>query len=84
LPGGFVEEKKAADAPIIAVGGIRSLKISQQIVAKGIADFVSMCRPFICEPRLLKRWRDSDASPARCVSCNQCLARCAGKGYSAS
>ena len=72
--------KQAVDAPVIAVGGIRTLDMSRRIVEEGTADLVSMCRPFICEANLLKRWRGGDTSPARCVSCNQCLARCAGEG----
>lgn len=71
---------KAVDAPVIAVGGIRTLETAQSSIDKGKADLVSMCRPFICEPHLLKRWRGGDTAASRCVSCNQCLARCAEEG----
>ena len=71
---------QAVDVPIIAVGGIRTIETSQSIIDEGTADLVSMCRPFICEPHLLKRWRGGDTSPSRCVSCNQCLARCDKEG----
>jgi 2,4-dienoyl-CoA reductase-like NADH-dependent reductase (Old Yellow Enzyme family) len=71
---------QAVDAPVIAVGGIRALETAESIINESKADLVSMCRPFICEPHLLKRWRGGDTSAARCVSCNQCLARCAGEG----
>jgi 2,4-dienoyl-CoA reductase-like NADH-dependent reductase (Old Yellow Enzyme family) len=67
--------RESVDVPVIAVGGIRTLQTAQKTVAEGRADLVSMCRPFICEPLLLKRWHDGDTSPARCVSCNRCLAR---------
>ncbi len=77
----YIEKfKTSVDAPIIAVGGIRTLDMAQEIVREGTADLVSMCRPFICESSLLKRWRGGDTSPARCVSCNQCLARSAEEG----
>ena len=72
--------KQVVDAPIIAVGGMRTIEMSRKIIDEGTADLVSMCRPFICEPHLLKRWRGGDTSPSRCVSCNQCLARCAEEG----
>ena len=34
---------------------------------------VSLCRPLIREPKLIKRWMDGDRSPARCESCNMCF-----------
>jgi 2,4-dienoyl-CoA reductase-like NADH-dependent reductase (Old Yellow Enzyme family) len=67
--------ENAVGAPIIAVGGIRSLETAQEIVQSGKSDLVSMCRPFISEPHLIKRWREGDRSPAHCVSCNRCFAR---------
>lgn len=65
--------KQSIDASVIAVGGIRTLETAQSIVNEGKADMVSMCRPFICEPHLLKRWCEGDSSPALCISCNRCL-----------
>ncbi|MBI4831964.1 MAG: NADH:flavin oxidoreductase [Candidatus Lindowbacteria bacterium] len=67
--------KKAVGVPVIAVGGIRVLETAQSILREGKADLISMCRPFIHEPHLLKRWRSGDLSPAACVSCNRCLAK---------
>jgi 2,4-dienoyl-CoA reductase-like NADH-dependent reductase (Old Yellow Enzyme family) len=64
--------KKAVTVPVIAVGGIRSLAQAQDIVDSGDADLISMCRPFIREPGLLKRWQENDSSAARCISCNRC------------
>ncbi|UCD58473.1 MAG: NADH:flavin oxidoreductase, partial [Candidatus Hydrogenedentota bacterium] len=72
--------KESVDVPVIAVGGIRTFETAQRIVSEGKADLVSLCRPFIHEPHLLKRWRDGDLSPARCVSCNRCLALTAYEG----
>ena len=72
--------KQSVAVPVIAVGGIRAFETAQEIVREGKADLVSLCRPFIHEPHLLKRWHSGDRSPARCVSCNQCLARTAFEG----
>ncbi len=72
--------KHAASAPVIAVGGIRSIETAQAIVREGRADLVSLCRPFIREPHLVKRWLEGDRSPAQCVSCNRCLALTPAKG----
>lgn len=71
---------QSVDVPVIAVGGIRTLETARKIVNEGTADLVSMCRPFIHEPHLLRRWRDGDAAPAQCVSCNRCLALTAAEG----
>ncbi len=77
----YAEEfRKTVDTPIIVVGGIRTLETAQEAVRNGKADLISMCRPFICEPRILKRWRDGDHAPALCISCNRCFARTAFEG----
>jgi len=65
--------KREVDVPVIAVGGIRSLQIAQDIVDSEQADMISMCRPLIREPRLIGRWEGGDRKPARCISCNRCF-----------
>ena len=65
--------KREVDVPVIAVGGIRSLELSQNIVDSGDADMVSLCRPLIREPELIARWEGGDIKPARCISCNRCF-----------
>lgn len=64
--------RKAVSIPLILVGGMRSPKVIEKILSDGVADMVSLCRPFIREPELLKRWKEGDLSKARCISCNQC------------
>ena len=41
---------------------------------EGTLDFISMARPFIREPDLVKRFKQGKAVAASCVSCNQCFA----------
>ena len=65
--------KKVLHLPIILVGGIRSLKTAQALIESGAADYISMCRPFICEPDLIQRWKNGDDRPAACLSCNRCV-----------
>ncbi|MCJ7773515.1 MAG: NADH:flavin oxidoreductase [Desulfobacterales bacterium] len=65
--------KKAVNAPLILVGGMRSLNVAEQTLKSGIADYISMCRPFIREPGLINRWKSGDTSPARCKSDNLCF-----------
>ncbi len=47
--------KKAIDIPLILVGGVRSFHVAQRLVEEGTADYISMSRPFIREPDLIKR-----------------------------
>jgi 2,4-dienoyl-CoA reductase-like NADH-dependent reductase (Old Yellow Enzyme family) len=65
--------KKVVNIPVIAVGGIRSLEMAENIVESGDADLISMCRPFIREPDLIARWQRGDTKPATCISCNRCF-----------
>jgi 2,4-dienoyl-CoA reductase-like NADH-dependent reductase (Old Yellow Enzyme family) len=65
--------KKEVSVPIILVGGVRSLKAVNHILDTGSADLVSMARPLIREPGLVRRWRKGDQKKAKCISCNQCF-----------
>jgi 2,4-dienoyl-CoA reductase-like NADH-dependent reductase (Old Yellow Enzyme family) len=60
------------EVPLILVGGIRSFEIAEQMINEGYADYVSMCRPLIREPHLVKRWAAGDTSKATCLSDNLC------------
>ncbi len=65
--------KEKIKVPLILVGGIRSYKIAYQLIQEGVADYISMCRPFICEPDLVNRWQAGDLAKAACISCNNCV-----------
>jgi len=64
--------RKAVSIQLILVGGMRSPSVIEKTLSDGVADMVSLCRPFIREPELVKRWKEGDLSKARCISCNQC------------
>lgn len=65
--------KETINIPLLLVGGIRSCEVAEQIVSDGIADYISLCRPLIAEPLLVKRWADGDRRRAECVSDNACF-----------
>jgi 2,4-dienoyl-CoA reductase-like NADH-dependent reductase (Old Yellow Enzyme family) len=68
---------------LILVGGIRSYNVARQLVAQGVTDYISICRPFICEPDLVKRWQSGNLEKAACISCNNCVEQVkAGHGVS--
>ncbi len=64
--------KEKLQVPLILVGGIRSFHLAERLVNEGYADYISMSRPFIREPGLIKRWESGDVGKAKCVSDNQC------------
>ena len=66
-------ESTEVQVPLILVGGNRSFETAQQIVDNGIADYLSLCRPFIREPGLINRWRSGDLAKSACLSDNKCF-----------
>jgi 2,4-dienoyl-CoA reductase-like NADH-dependent reductase (Old Yellow Enzyme family) len=65
--------KEHINLPIILVGGIRSFPVAEGIVNDKIADYISMCRPFIREPELINRWGSGDLGKATCISDSKCF-----------
>jgi len=65
--------KNAIDIPLILVGGIRSFQVAECLVEDGVADYISMSRPFIREPNLINRWKSGDRRRAECKSDNKCF-----------
>jgi len=62
------------EVPLFLVGGLRNFRNIEEVLEKRWADLISMSRPFIREPYLVKRFREGRAEAASCVSCNRCLA----------
>ena len=60
--------------PMALVNGIRSLGCMEAIVGKGVADLISMSRPFIMEPDLVKKLETGQPA-ATCTSCGLCQSR---------
>jgi 2,4-dienoyl-CoA reductase-like NADH-dependent reductase (Old Yellow Enzyme family) len=59
--------------PLILVGGLRSCESMEKIVQEKKADFVSMCRPFIRQPMIVKKWSNGDFKQFTCSNCNNCF-----------
>jgi 2,4-dienoyl-CoA reductase-like NADH-dependent reductase (Old Yellow Enzyme family) len=64
--------KKTVDVPLVLPGGIRSYNVARALIEEGVADYVSMSRPLICEPGLINRWKSGDMRKAACLSDNLC------------
>ena len=64
--------KQSVDIPVILVGGLRSKQVMEKVLSDGSADMISLSRPFVKEPDLVKRFAQS-AESVSCVSCNACF-----------
>jgi len=58
--------------PIVLVGGFRSRRVMEEVLVAGDADFVSLCRPLICEPDLPNRLRLGLQERSSCISADRC------------
>jgi 2,4-dienoyl-CoA reductase-like NADH-dependent reductase (Old Yellow Enzyme family) len=67
------DARKALSLPLILVGGMRKVKDMQAVVDEGIADAVSMSRPFINDPHIVRKFREGVTGESECTSCNGCL-----------
>ena len=67
------EFKQKIKIPLILVGGNRSFQVAEKLVQDKYADYISMSRPFIREPGLIKRWASGDLRKAKCLSDNFCF-----------
>lgn len=71
------------------VGGLRKKEMMEMIINNGHVDFISMSRPFIREPLIVKKMIEGKANTVSCKSCNKCLAaaaidipvKCYNKGF---
>ena len=57
--------------PLALVDGLRTLAGMQAVVDSGLADLVSLCRPFIREPDLVKKLA-AGQQEATCTRCDAC------------
>ncbi len=59
--------------PLFAVGGWRTVSAMEEAVQKGHTDLISMCRPFIREPSLVRKIQEGKVLASSCTNCNRCL-----------
>jgi 2,4-dienoyl-CoA reductase-like NADH-dependent reductase (Old Yellow Enzyme family) len=61
------------NAPVIVVGGHRTLETLDKLLNETPIQYIAFCRPLICESNLIERWQNGDVKPAKCISCNKCF-----------
>lgn len=73
----FAEWARAVKArvriPVILIGGLRRIETMERMLREGVADFVSLARPFVREPDLVRTIAAGRAGLVACTSCNICL-----------
>lgn len=70
----YAEEiKKNISSPVFGLGGLRTFSRMEELVATGKVDLISMSRPFIRDPDLIKKFRMGLIKKSECISCNQCF-----------
>lgn len=75
---GAYVKKQNPDRIIATVGGLRNFEKMEEIVNSGVADIVSLGRPFIREPDLVNKFMRGQKEAA-CLSCGECILRPPGK-----
>jgi 2,4-dienoyl-CoA reductase-like NADH-dependent reductase (Old Yellow Enzyme family) len=66
-----VIHRAALEAKLAVVGGIRKWAMMSQLVAEGTATLVSLSRPFIRQPNLVKLLKN-EATDSDCITCGLC------------
>ena len=72
LPYAKAVRPKVEKLPLSLVGGLRSPDLMEEIIKEGWADFVSLARPFICEPDLVNKIRAGRWEPVSCTRDDRC------------
>lgn len=67
------EIKEQVRVPVLLVGGITDPLVMEDIVLKGDADYVSMCRALIADPGFPNKIRSGSKEVSRCSRCDMCL-----------
>ena len=80
LPYAKALRPKVGPLPLSLVGGLRSPDLMEEIIGQGWVDFVSLARPFICEPDLVTRIRAGRREPLSCLRCDRCRTGFAREG----
>ena len=66
-------KKKNPNTIIASVGGFNHSSFMENALEMGMADIISMSRPFIREPNLVTTLQLRKAEQSACIRCNDCL-----------
>jgi len=76
----FIKAVRGTNTALAVIGGIGTPQVMEEILNEGV-DFISLARPWLCEPDFANRVKAGDLRPVRCISrkqlCNLCLTKVA-------
>jgi len=64
--------KSKVKVPVFLVGGITDPASMEEIIIKGDADYISLCRALIADPAFPEKIRSGSRELSRCIHCNLC------------
>lgn len=65
--------KKNVNIPIFAVGGMIDPVFMEKTIQDKDADYISLCRALITDPKFPNKIKAGSREPSRCIHCNLCL-----------
>ena len=67
--------KREVSIPLVATNRINSIAQAEEVLSKSQADFISMARPFLADPFIVKKSKEGKSDLVNtCIACNQaCL-----------
>lgn len=64
---------QSINAPVILVGGNRTVAVMESLLNETSIAYFSMSRPLLSEPDLINTWKKDPTAKPRCTSCTQCF-----------
>ena len=59
--------------PVILLGGVRDLETIDFVLNNSKIEYIGMARTLLCEPDIVKRWKNGDKKESKCISCFGCM-----------
>ncbi len=66
------EISRLINIPVITVGGFATLEGIETIFNQTNIEYFAIARPLLAEPALIKRWKNGDRTPVKCIRCSKC------------
>jgi 2,4-dienoyl-CoA reductase-like NADH-dependent reductase (Old Yellow Enzyme family) len=67
------EIKRKVNIPVFLVGGMTDPSEMEDAIENGDADYISLSRALINNPKFPSKLRDGSREPSKCLHCNLCL-----------
>lgn len=59
--------------PVAVVGGNRDYAMLEELLNSSNIEYVSLSRTILCEPDIVKKWKENPSYMPKCISCNKCF-----------